>query len=80
MDAILDLMPLDYFVESPAGHMAPQEGAAMPPAGEEVIEAAAMVVTKHADGVSLAPIDRFDCDHRVGQGRCRRGVIGKLFL
>ena len=32
----------------------------MPPAGEEVIEAAAMVVTKHADGVSLAPIDRFE--------------------
>ena len=60
MDAILDLLPLDYFVESPAGHMAPQEGAIMPPAGEEVIAAAATIVTKHADGVSLVPIDRFD--------------------
>ena len=56
MDAILDLLPLDYFVESPAGHMAPQEGAIMPPAGEEVIT----IVTKHADSLSLAPIDRFE--------------------
>ena len=60
MDAILDLLPLDYFVDSPAGHMAPQEGATMPPAGEEVIQQAATIVTKHADGVTLAPIDRFD--------------------
>ena len=37
MDAVLELMPLDYFVDSPAGHMAPQTGGEMPPAGEEVI-------------------------------------------
>jgi L-fucose mutarotase len=60
MDAVLDLMPLDYFVESAAEHMAPQDGAPLPDAGAEVIEAAATTVAKHADGISLDPVDRFE--------------------
>ena len=65
VDAVLDLMPLDYFVEAPAGHMAPQEGATLPPAGEEVIGEAAAIVSKHADGVEMEPIDRFEFYERA---------------
>ena len=52
-------MPLDLFIESPAAVMAPQQGSVMPPAGEEVVAAAADTVAKHSPGVSLTPVERF---------------------
>ena len=51
-------MPLDLFVETPAVYMAPQDGVDMPPAGEEVVNAAAQAVLNHS-GVAVAPLSRF---------------------
>ena len=59
MDAILELLPLDHFVESAAGHMAPQEGASMPDLGTEVINEASNIVAERTEGMSLRPIERF---------------------
>ena len=58
LDAICSVLPLDNFVESPAAVMNPQEGASLPPAGEEVIRESAEVVAKHS-GVALTPVERF---------------------
>jgi L-fucose mutarotase len=58
LSAICSVLPLDFFVESPAGYMAPQAGVAMPPAGIEVLEALQMAIAKHAD-VNVKPIERF---------------------
>ena len=58
IDAVLSVMPLDGFIDAPATYMAPQDGVEMPPAGEEVINAAAQAVLTHA-GVSVQPLERF---------------------
>ena len=60
LEAICSLLPIDYFVDAPAGHMAPQVGGTMPAAGEEVIASAAEVVGRHAAGITLQPIERFE--------------------
>jgi len=61
MEAILSVLPVDYFVPTPAVHMAPSDGATLPPAGVEVIAAAEDVLrqqTGDAD-LSAAPCERF---------------------
>ena len=32
LDAICEVLPLDFFIESPVSYMCPQEGVALPPA------------------------------------------------
>ena len=59
LDAICAVLPLDFFVDSPAQHMSPQEGVALPPAGHEVTEALKEVIEKHCPGVKVTPCDRF---------------------
>ena len=59
LEAICSLLPLDGFVDTPATVMGPQEGAELPPAGEEVHSESAAVVAKHS-GFTLQPIERFD--------------------
>jgi L-fucose mutarotase len=58
LSAICSVLPLDFFVESPVGFMAPQAGVDMPPAGKEVVLALEAAITKHAD-VKVKPIERF---------------------
>ena len=58
LSAICSVLPLDFFVESPVGYMAPQAGVAMPPAGIEVLTALQLAIAKHAD-VRVDPIERF---------------------
>jgi len=58
LDAICSLLPLDGFIETPAEVMGPQEGASLPPAGEEVIAASAAVVQRHS-GHALTSVERF---------------------
>ena len=59
LDAICAVLPLDFFIESPASYMSPQAGVALPPAGKEVIDAAKKVISKHCKGVSITPVERF---------------------
>ena len=59
LDAILSVLPLDFFVDSPAQHMAPQPGVALPPLGSEVITSCAAVVQTLCEGASLEPLERF---------------------
>ena len=59
LDAICAVLPLDFFVDSPAAHMAPSEGLTLPPAGEEVTAALKTTISKHCPGVSVAPCERF---------------------
>lgn len=47
LDAICTVLPLDFFVDSPAAHMSPQEGLTLPPAGTEVTEALKAAILKH---------------------------------
>ena len=60
LDAICSVLPLDFFEEKQALYMAPQEGATMPPAGEEVVAAMSVEIMKHGgDDVKIEPIERF---------------------
>lgn len=60
VSAICELLPLDYFEESSAFHMSPQEGVAMPPEGTQVIDDFKSAVAKASSpDVNIAPIERF---------------------
>jgi len=59
LDAICAVLPLDFFVDSPAAYMSPQEGVALPPAGVEVRDALKATISKHCSGVNISPCDRF---------------------
>ena len=59
LDAICAVLPLDFFIESPAAYMAPQEGVALPPLGAEVTEALKSTIVKHCPGVKISPLERF---------------------
>ena len=75
LEAILSVLPLDYFVASPAGHsvcaLASQRGVlltagavaptagAMPPAGVEVITESSRVIGEANPGVRVHEIERF---------------------
>ena len=58
ISAVCSVLPLDFFVESPAVYMAPQEGLELPPAGMEVTEALKEAIKSHAL-VNVSPIERF---------------------
>ena len=61
--AVLSVMPLDFFVESPASFMTPEEGGELPQAGVEVIQQTMDIIDKSVgDGVSVSvkPLERFD--------------------
>ena len=59
LDAICAVLPLDFFVDSPAAHMAPSEGLTLPPAGEEVTAALKTTISTHCPGVKITPCERF---------------------
>ena len=59
LDAICTVLPLDFFVDSPACHMAPQSGVALPKLGKEVTDAAIHTINQHAPGIKVEPCDRF---------------------
>lgn len=54
----LAVYPLDYFIAEPARHMAPTEGA-LPPLGQEVIDASTAVIAAAAPGITVSPLERF---------------------
>lgn len=53
------MLPLDFFIDTAAQHMAPTEGA-LPPAGQEVIDLAAAAIDQAAPGMALQPLERFE--------------------
>ena len=53
------MLPLDFFIESPAQYMCPQEGVALPPAGKQVTDALIATIDKHCPGVKITPLERF---------------------
>jgi L-fucose mutarotase len=59
LDAICAVLPLDFFIESPACHMAPQAGVSLPPAGQEVTEKLCATIGSHCPGVKIMPLERF---------------------
>jgi L-fucose mutarotase len=54
----LAVYPLDYFIAEPARYMAPTEGA-LPPLGQEVIDASTAVIAAAAPGITVSPLERF---------------------
>jgi L-fucose mutarotase len=58
--AICSVLPLDYFVDSPAQIMSPQAGCELPPLGHDVKAQTLAAIVAHAPDVqALTPIDRF---------------------
>ncbi|KAL3807869.1 hypothetical protein ACHAXA_010642, partial [Cyclostephanos tholiformis] len=60
LGAICSVLPLDFFEQTQAMYMAPQEGVALPPAGVEVVSALKCAIGMHC-GVDtrVEPIERF---------------------
>ena len=65
LDAICQVLPLDFFIDSPVTYMCPQAGVALPPAGKEVTEALKKAIDKHCPGVKQTPLERFSCYDEV---------------
>jgi L-fucose mutarotase len=59
LSAICSVLPLDYFVETPATYMSPSEGLELPPAGVEVLAESKSAIRQHASDVNIGPIERF---------------------
>ena len=57
--ATSQVLPLDFFIDSPAQHMVPQAGVAMPPAGSVVKEACAETIENRCPGTVVSGIQRF---------------------
>ena len=57
LDAILTLMPLDFFVESPALYMDPDNGGTLSPEAKEVHALANATIYNHT-GVRMKPVER----------------------
>lgn len=58
--AICSVLPLDFFVKSPACHMSPSEGVEMPAEGFEVIDQTIQAVCESVErGVHIRPVERF---------------------
>lgn len=60
VDAICSVCPIDFFDESPVVFMAPSEGNPLPAAGAEAHAMGTAVIHKHAPGVSVEPLERFE--------------------
>lgn len=50
VNAVCSVMPLDFFIEDPALHMAPQAGVSMPPLGTAVIAGIMLCICDDIDG------------------------------
>ena len=59
LSAICSVLPLDYFVTSPAQYMAPSPGVDLPPEGKEVHQQLMASIDLHAKGVNIQPLERF---------------------
>ena len=59
LDAITSVLPLDFFVDVPVRHMAPQEGVALPPSGVEMLEESRNAIWKNSPGTKIEPVERF---------------------
>lgn len=60
VSAICQVLPLDYFEESSAFYMSPQEGVDMPKEGQQVIdELKSTIASVSSPDVSIAPLERF---------------------
>ena len=57
-DAICELLPLDYFIPTPAEYMVPSPGAATPPLATEVHNKLQEAIGKHAE-VNVEGLERF---------------------
>lgn len=62
--AVCSVMPLDFFVKSPACHMSPSEGVEMPAEGFEVIDQTIQTICESVDdesggGVHVRGVERF---------------------
>lgn len=61
--AVCSVLPLDFFVDSPACHMAPSQGIEMPAEGIEVIDQTIRTICEScvdSGGVHIRPVERFD--------------------
>eukprot|EP00041_Stephanoeca_diplocostata_P008996 m.135794 g.135794 ORF g.135794 m.135794 type:complete len:192 (-) comp17568_c0_seq3:757-1332(-) len=59
LEAILEVYPMDYFIDEPARHMAPTVGP-LPPLGQECIDMSAKIITAAAPGIQITPLERFE--------------------
>jgi L-fucose mutarotase len=60
VSAICSLLPLDYFEESAAFYMSPQQGVELPPEGKQVLEELKASIVEHSSpDISISPIERF---------------------
>ena len=58
--AICSVLPLDYFEETQAMYMSPQDGVVMPPAGIEVVSGLKEAIVEHCGSdTNIDPIERF---------------------
>eukprot|EP00667_Euglena_gracilis_P028735 EG_transcript_37075 len=53
LNAVCSVLPLDFFVESAAGHMVPSPGVDLPPLGQEVHEKGNAAIQKHCPGINI---------------------------
>lgn len=60
LGAICSVLPIDFFVDAPARHMAPQTGVTMPTLGAEVVSQAQAAIQQRCAGVQLQPVERFE--------------------
>mmetsp|Transcript_57188 Transcript_57188/g.134598 ORF Transcript_57188/g.134598 Transcript_57188/m.134598 type:complete len:160 (-) Transcript_57188:40-519(-) len=65
VNAVCSVMPLDFFIEDPALHMAPQAGVSMPPLGTAVIADAQAAVSQHCPGMQIKGVERFEFYERA---------------
>eukprot|EP00667_Euglena_gracilis_P020975 EG_transcript_22815 len=92
LDAVCSVLPLDFFVESAAGHMVLPPGVELPPLGKEVHEKGNAVILKHCPEMKIRGIERsvfgeeaaqcFAIVHCSGERRpygnwiLKKGVVG----
>ena len=70
LDAILTLMPLDYFEAPAAMFMSPEKGDALPPLGKQVHDAGNAAIERRASGISIQPLERFSFYERAQKSFC----------
>ena len=59
VDAVCQLMPLDYFIPCPARYMSPSEGASLPPLGAQCHQELTDAIHRHAPSIAVEPLERF---------------------
>ena len=59
LHAICSVLPLDFFEETQAVYMAPQDGVQMPPQGVEVLNALQEAIREHCPDAKIEPLERF---------------------